>query len=80
MGLWFDVFVEDLLCIWVCWEKLNFVLICYILIFIGGGGEKKMLKIVVEYVDIWYSFLDMVILECKFGIFDGWCEEVGCDL
>ena len=47
---------------------------------IGGGGEKKTLKIVAEHADIWHSFSDAETLERKLGILGEHCERVGRDI
>jgi F420-dependent oxidoreductase-like protein len=48
-------------------------------ILIGGGGEKKTLKMVAAHADIWHSFSDTETLVRKLGILDTWCEEIGRD-
>ncbi len=48
-------------------------------ILIGGGGEKKTLKIVAEYAHIWHSFADLDELKRKTGILVEHGETVGRD-
>jgi hypothetical protein len=45
-------------------------------VLIGGGGEKKTLRIVAQHADIWHSFADTETLERKLGILGEWCEKV----
>jgi probable F420-dependent oxidoreductase len=46
---------------------------------IGGGGERKTLRLVAEYADIWHSFADLEALERKSAILADHCKEVGTD-
>ncbi|MEY2849851.1 MAG: hypothetical protein RI885_2518 [Actinomycetota bacterium] len=62
------------------WGKLNPPPTRDIPILIGGGGEKKTLRIVAKHADIWHSFSDAATLERKLGILSGWCGEVGRDV
>ncbi|MDJ0393603.1 LLM class F420-dependent oxidoreductase [Rhodococcus sp. G-MC3] len=48
-------------------------------ILIGGGGEKKTLKMVAEYAHIWHSFADLDELKRKSGILAEHGETVGRD-
>jgi probable F420-dependent oxidoreductase len=48
-------------------------------VLIGGGGEKKTLKLVAQHADIWHSFADLDVLKRKSAILDDWCREVGRD-
>ena len=48
-------------------------------ILIGGGGEKKTLRLVAQYGDIWPSFADSTEFPRKAEILDGHCAEVGRD-
>ena len=48
-------------------------------VMIGGGGEKKTLRIVAEHADIWHSFGDVETLTRKSGILDEHGAEVGRD-
>ena len=47
---------------------------------IGGGGEKKTLRIVAQHADIWHSFSSPKVLEHKLGVLAQWCGTVGRDL
>ncbi|MBC7724336.1 MAG: LLM class F420-dependent oxidoreductase [Burkholderiaceae bacterium] len=62
------------------WTKLNPPPTREIPILIGGGGEKKTLKIVARHADIWHSFSDVPTLEHKLGVLGSWCDEVGRDI
>lgn len=46
---------------------------------IGGGGERKTLRLVAEYADIWHGFGDVDELRHKNAVLDRWCAEVGRD-
>ncbi|GAB4589807.1 LLM class F420-dependent oxidoreductase [Nocardia sp. IFM 10818] len=46
---------------------------------IGGGGERKTLRLVAQYADIWHSFADLEVLRRKTGILAEHCAEVGAD-
>ena len=48
-------------------------------IMIGGGGEKKTLRLVAEYGDIWHAFGDLETLVRKAGVLNGHCADVGRD-
>ena len=61
------------------WAKLNPAPTRDIPVLIGGGGEKKTLRIVAEHADIWHSFADTETLERKLGILREWCEKVDRD-
>jgi probable F420-dependent oxidoreductase len=51
----------------------------HIPILIGGGGEKKTLRITAKYADMWHGFGDSEVLAHKMAVLDGWCKEVGRD-
>ncbi|MTE14707.1 LLM class F420-dependent oxidoreductase [Nocardia aurantiaca] len=59
--------------------KLNPQPVRDIPILIGGGGEKKTLRLVAQYADIWHSFSDVDVLQRKIGILGEHCAEVGTD-
>ena len=46
---------------------------------IGGGGEKRTLKITAQYADEWNVWGDVDILRHKMGVLDQHCESVGRD-
>ncbi|MCV2396051.1 LLM class F420-dependent oxidoreductase [Actinotalea sp. M2MS4P-6] len=51
----------------------------HIPVMIGGGGEKKTLRIVAEHADIWHSFGDAAVLRRKSVILDEHGAAVGRD-
>ncbi|HEV7951285.1 MAG TPA: LLM class F420-dependent oxidoreductase [Glaciihabitans sp.] len=61
------------------WDKLNPAPVRDIPILIGGGGEKKTLKIVAKHADIWHSFSDAETLKRKLDILAQHGETVGRD-
>lgn len=61
------------------WAKLNPPPTRKIPVLIGGGGEKKTLRIVAQHADIWHSFADVPTLERKLGILAQHGEAVGRD-
>jgi alkanesulfonate monooxygenase SsuD/methylene tetrahydromethanopterin reductase-like flavin-dependent oxidoreductase (luciferase family) len=74
-----DALAADLPRIRARWQKLNPAPVRRIPILIGGGGEKKTLRIVAEHADIWHSFSDLAALERKLGILREHCAAVGRD-
>ena len=62
------------------WAKLNPPPVRDIPVLIGGGGEKKTLRIVAKHADIWHSFSSPEVLEHKLGVLAGWCDTVGRDI
>jgi alkanesulfonate monooxygenase SsuD/methylene tetrahydromethanopterin reductase-like flavin-dependent oxidoreductase (luciferase family) len=48
-------------------------------ILIGGGGERRMLRIVAEYADVWNTWGTPDVIAHKSGVLDGYCAEVGRD-
>ncbi|WP_433379600.1 LLM class F420-dependent oxidoreductase [Actinoplanes sp. CA-142083] len=48
-------------------------------VLIGGGGEKKTLRLVAKHADIWHSFGDAETIARKTGILRQHCSAVGRD-
>jgi probable F420-dependent oxidoreductase len=48
-------------------------------ILIGGGGERKTLRITARYADLWHGFGDPATLKHKMEVLDGWCKEINRD-
>jgi len=48
-------------------------------VLIGGGGEKKTLRIVAKHADIWHSFSDPETMQRKLGILAEHGAAVGRD-
>jgi len=61
------------------WSKLNPAPTRKIPVLIGGGGEKKTLRLVAQHADIWHSFSDVETLVRKSAILDAHCQDVGRD-
>jgi probable F420-dependent oxidoreductase len=59
------------------WERLNPVPTRDIPILIGGGGEKKTLRLVAEHATTWHGFGDPDTLRHKNTVLDQWCAEIG---
>ncbi len=47
---------------------------------IGGGGEKKTLRLVAKHADIWHSFSGPETFTRKLGILAERCDQVGRDI
>ncbi len=61
------------------WKKLNPPPTRQIPILIGGGGERKTLRITAEHAQVWHGFGDANQLRHKNGVLDRWCSEIGRD-
>ena len=61
------------------WAALNPAPTRKIPVLIGGGGEKKTLKLVARHADIWHSFSDVETLQHKLGVLAGHCADIGRD-
>ena len=59
------------------WAKVNPAPTRDIPILIGGGGEKKTLKLTAQYAHIWHGFGEPDVLAHKREVLDSWCGEVG---
>lgn len=60
-------------------KKLNPAPIREIPILIGGGGERKTLRLVAEYADIWHCFGDADTYRHKTRVLEEHCETVGTE-
>ncbi len=79
VGSRLDALARDLPTIEERWEKLNPAPTRKIPVLIGGGGEKKTLRIVAQHADIWHSFSDPQTLTRKLGILAEHGRDVGRD-
>src|SRR5919197_2221784 len=70
---------DDLPRIEARWAKLNPAPTRKIPVLIGGGGERKTLRLVAEHADIWHSFSDLETLRRKSEILARHCKDVGRD-
>ncbi|MGW0007178.1 LLM class F420-dependent oxidoreductase [Nocardia grenadensis] len=59
--------------------KLNPQPVREIPVLIGGGGEKKTLRLVAEYAHIWHSFGELDVFTHKSQVLDEHCARVGTD-
>jgi probable F420-dependent oxidoreductase len=75
-----DALAESLPRIEARWAKLNPPPTRHIPVLIGGGGEKKTLRLVARHADIWHSFSDAATLQRKLGILAEHCDAVGRDI
>ena len=74
-----DRLADDLPRIEARWTKLNPRPTRKIPVLIGGGGEKKTLRLVAKHADIWHSFSDLDTLRRKNEILARHCADVGRD-
>lgn len=74
-----DALARDLPRIRARWEVLTPPPTRRIPILIGGGGEKKTLRIVAEHADIWHSFAGPDELRHKLEVLAEHCAAVGRD-
>jgi probable F420-dependent oxidoreductase len=61
------------------WSRLNPPPTRDIPVLIGGGGERKTLRIVAEQADIWHGFGGPETIAHKHAVLDDWCRQVGRD-
>ncbi|MDQ6895003.1 MAG: LLM class F420-dependent oxidoreductase [Actinomycetota bacterium] len=78
-GARLDALAADLPVIKDRWARLNPAPTRPIPILVGGGGEKKTLRIVAEHATIWHGFGDAEAIAHKHEVLDSWCERVGRD-
>ena len=62
------------------WKKLNPPPTRKIPVLIGGGGEKKTLRLVAKHADIWHSFTKPDDMQRKLSILSEHCSVVGRDI
>lgn len=48
-------------------------------ILIGGGGERKTLRVAAQHADIWHGAGDVETLIHKHAVLDDWCTKVRRD-
>jgi probable F420-dependent oxidoreductase len=48
-------------------------------VLIGGGGEKKTLRLVAKHADIWHGFGEPDEIAHKIKVLEDWCAEEGRD-
>lgn len=60
--------------------KLNPPPTRHIPVMIGGGGERKTLKLVARHADIWHTFADVDTLRHKVGVLAEHCRVVGREM
>ncbi len=62
------------------WAALNPPPTRRIPVLIGGGGERKTLKLVARHADIWHTFEQGELFAHKLGVLRAHCDTVGRDL
>jgi len=60
-------------------ERLNPAPTRHIPILVGGGGERRTLRVVAEHADIWHAFGDVATLEHKTAVLEEHCRAIGRD-
>lgn len=80
VGQRLDALGESLPIIEERWKVLNPAPTRHIPVLIGGGGEKKTLRLVAKHADIWHSFSDADTLKRKLAILAEHGEAVGRDV
>jgi probable F420-dependent oxidoreductase len=48
-------------------------------ILIGGNGERRTLRLVAQYADMWNGYRDAATIRAKNDVIDRWCAELGRD-
>jgi probable F420-dependent oxidoreductase len=61
------------------WGKLSPPPTRDIPVLIGGGGERKTLRLVARHADIWHGFGDVPTITHKHNVIDEWCAREGRD-
>ncbi|WP_199853720.1 LLM class F420-dependent oxidoreductase [Plantactinospora sp. BB1] len=60
-------------------DKLNPAPTRKVPVLVGGGGEKRTLKLVAAHADIWHGIGDPAQIERKHRVLDGYCAAIGRD-
>ena len=74
-----DALARDLPVLKDRWTRLNPLPTRAIPVLVGGGGERKTLRITAEHADIWHGFGDPATIRHKHLVLDEWCDRVGQD-
>jgi probable F420-dependent oxidoreductase len=61
------------------WARLNPPPTRDIPVLVGGGGERKTLRITAEHADIWHGFGSAPTIARKHAVLDEWCARIGRD-
>ncbi|MGC9669664.1 LLM class F420-dependent oxidoreductase [Planosporangium sp. 12N6] len=75
-----DALAGDLPRIRSRWSRLNPPPTRPIPVLIGGGGERKTLRLVAEHADIWHCFGDVETLAHKITVLRRHCADIGRDI
>ena len=78
-GARLDALNRDLPLVKERWSRLNPAPTRPIPVLVGGGGERKTLRIVAEQADIWHGFGDAEKIAHKHAVLDDWCARLGRD-
>lgn len=71
-----DALERDLTIIEERWSRLNPAPTRAIPVLVGGGGERKTLRIAAEHATIWHGFGDPATIAHKHEVLDEWCRRV----
>lgn len=80
VGSRLDDLARDLQIVRNRWSKLNPPPVRRIPVLIGGGGERKTLRIAAEHADIWHSFVPPEGLAHKLEVLQQHAEDLGRDV
>lgn len=61
------------------WSALNPPPTRAIPVLVGGGGERRTLRLAAQHADIWHGFGDAATIARKHRVLDDWCAQVGRD-
>ncbi|HSK28205.1 MAG TPA: LLM class F420-dependent oxidoreductase [Jiangellales bacterium] len=59
------------------WARLNPPPSRDIPVLVGGGGERKTLRLTAEHATIWHGFGGAPVIRHKNEVLDGWCQRIG---